>query len=218
MSAIYAVHFLRPDMRSRYGREKPWTVGETRTSKGELLLCEHGYHYCHGWGAALMGGYVYGPNACIVGVDDSGPGDEYKGVSWMRTLVECFNVERELRLFAADEAERALRAWEQHDGSRVHGALWTAVRAARAHARGRISADDLAAARRAAARVARSTALIAQVALSAAQNNAWYAAMDTASDAAFLPDVALSASTGRLAASAARFAAVMHKATGWADV
>src|SRR3990172_2613386 len=131
MSKIYAVHFMGADYRPRNGREKAWKVGETRTVSKKLVLCERGYHYSPTWESALHGQYLYGPLACIVEVDDAGPKDKHKGVSATRTLVEAYNVERELRLFAADEAERCLKAWEKWSGKPADIRSWQAIKAAR---------------------------------------------------------------------------------------
>ena len=180
---IFAVHFLHSDMRSLYGTERPWEVGETRAIDGELVLCERGYHYCHDWGAALRGGYLYGPMACIVEVDDAGPKDENKGVSATRRLVEVYNVEREMRLFAADEAERALWRWQNRTGKVAGARSWAAVKAARAYADGLISPDQLDAARPAA--------------WDAARPAAWDAAWDAARPASVRRFVArMDAATG----------------------
>jgi hypothetical protein len=147
MSKILAVHFLQADMLPHLGHEaKPWKVGETRSVTGTLALCLKGYHYSPTWAAALTGAYLYGPMACIVEVDDDGPKDESKGCSRTRTLVEAFNVEREMRLYAADEASRCLKAWEKHSGKVADIRSWAAVKAARAFADGKITPDELSAA------------------------------------------------------------------------
>ena len=96
--------------------------------------------------------------ACIVEVDDDGPQDETKGCSRTRTLIEVFNVEREMRLYAADEASRCLKAWEKSSGKAAHVDSWRAVKAARAFANGKITADELLAAKSAAESAAWSAA------------------------------------------------------------
>lgn len=143
---MLAVHFLQADMRPRKGTEEPCKVGETRTIKGELRLCERGYHYSPTWASALLGGYLYGPIACVVEVELGGPSDEYKGVSRSRKLIKAVNVEKEMRLFAADEAARGLRLVEKRTGTKADPRSWAAVKAARAHAAGKITDAQLAAA------------------------------------------------------------------------
>jgi hypothetical protein len=232
MATIYAVHFLDPDMRSRLGDEEPWKVGETRRIKNAhaLRLCKRGYHYAPTWKAALLGGLLFGPKACIVEVDDSGPKDEHKGVSSVRTLVECFDVEQTMRLYAADEAARALQAWEKRTGRRADERAWTAVEAARGHATGTVTDSQLAAARDAAYDAAWAVAWGEAWALAghAAASSAWDAALDAAWASAWAaagyavrdtPKAAAGAAALNAArnAGAERFAAAMHKATGWRD-
>jgi hypothetical protein len=159
MTKIHAVHFLTADMQPYLGKqEKPWKVGDTRSVKGDLVLCENGYHYCPTWEAVLLGNYLYGPIATIVEVDDDGPKDETKGCSRTRTLVGAWNVERGMRLFSADEASRALKAWEKHSGRVAHIDSWKAIKAARAFADGKITGTELSAAELAAESAARSAA------------------------------------------------------------
>ena len=101
MTKIYAVHFLQDDGRhllgSHSGRDaKPWKVGETRTATGILSLCENGYHFAPTWEAAYQGGFIYGPVACIVEVDqkpDNMACDGFKGVSRKRKLIEMHTME-----------------------------------------------------------------------------------------------------------------------------
>jgi hypothetical protein len=223
MATIYAVHFLRADMRSRYGHEEPWRVGETRRIKDALRLCKRGYHYAPTWKAALLGGHLYGPMACIVEVDDSGPKDKHKGVSSVRTLVECFNVERDLRLYAADEAARALEACEKRTGRKAEERLWAAVQAARGHAAGTVTDAELAGARVSAWAAVRDAgwpaawAAARDAAWAATADTAWDAAWDAAEAAAARPAVRPAAWAAARDASAERFAAAMHAATGWRD-
>jgi hypothetical protein len=217
-------------MRSRHGNEEPWRVGETRRVKATLQFCKHGYHYSPTWKAALLGGYLFGPMACIVEVDNSGPKDEHKGVSSARTLVECFDVERELRLYAADEAARALQAWEKRTRRKADERLWTVVEAARGHATGTVTKSQLDAARDAAYDAAWNAAWGSAWATAghAAGDTAWDAAVDAAWAAAVgaagyavrdTPRATAGAAALKAArnASAERFAAAMHKATGWRD-
>ena len=87
--------------------------------------------------------------------------------------------ERVLRLFASDVAERALRA-EREAGREPDGALWAAVEAARAYARGEIGAEEL----RAAWAAARAAADARAAAVAAAWDAAAWAAVDAADVAA----------------------------------
>lgn len=59
-----AYHFLKEDMKAGSGDEKAWTVGETRTIEGRIVLCKRGYHSSPSWYDALR--YAPGPMACIV--------------------------------------------------------------------------------------------------------------------------------------------------------
>ena len=213
MTKITAVHFLNRDMTARNGIEKPWKVGETRTWKGPITLCWSGYHYTHGWAAALQGNLLYGPMACIVEVEElTGPRyrDEHKGVSRTRTLLEVYDVEREMRLFAADEAERALKAWEKRSGEKADPRSWAAIEAARLHADGKITDQQLDA--------AWAAAWWAAWATWAAWGAARDAARDAVGNAAWAASIAArDALDAAWDASARRFAARMKAATGWED-
>ena len=150
MSKIYAVHFMGLDFRPQNGNEKPWKIGETRTIEGNLDLCRRGYHWSPSWESAILGGFLYGPMACIVEVESDGPRDAHKGVSATRRLVEAYDVTKPMRLFASSEATRALRRWEKRSGKRADKRSWAAVKAAREHAAGIITDNHLAGARDAA--------------------------------------------------------------------
>jgi|CXWL01.1.fsa_nt_gi hypothetical protein len=220
MSKLIGVKFLLEDMRSAHGNENPWIVGETRSIKGDLKLCRRGYHYCPTWAAALRGGWLYGPIAAIVEVDDDGPKDDTKGCSRTMTVLETFDVSRAMRLYAADEAERCLKAWEKRTGKKAHRDSWAAIAAARAFANGKITTDELTAARSAAYSAAYSADSAAysaarSAAYSAARSAAYSAAYSAARSAAY--SAANSAYSAAMSASAARFAAAMGTATGWHD-
>lgn len=138
-----AYHFLMANMKAGSGRGKAWTEGEERSVGGKIVLCERGYHWARSWYDALH--YAPGPVACIVEVDKSNCDDSGKGVSSRRKLVQAVIVERELRLFAADCAERGLKATKVTDER-----SWNAIAVARRFANGEATADELAAARDAA--------------------------------------------------------------------
>jgi hypothetical protein len=82
-------------MTPHFGKDRrPWKVGLTRKIHPDitLQLCRKGYHYARTWEDAFLGGFIYGPRACIVKVDTSGPKDNLKGCSRERTLVEVFYI------------------------------------------------------------------------------------------------------------------------------
>ena len=173
-----AYHFLRDDYRAGQGDEKPWEIGETRiipaAERKAIALCKYGYHFCPTLFDALM--YAPGSLACLVEV----PGDAQvskedfpKGVSYQRMLVKAVRVERELRLFAADCAERVLHVFERERPNDDRPRK--AIQAARDFANGKIGA----AARDAAWAAARAAAR------DAARDAAWAAAWDAARAAAW---------------------------------
>lgn len=94
MTKIYAVHFLESEgthrLGSNHGRDsKPWKIGETRTATGKLEMCANGYHFSPTWWQAYRGGFIYGPIACIVEVDQKPSNmDGHKGISRSRKLIE----------------------------------------------------------------------------------------------------------------------------------
>ena len=174
MSKILAYHFLKSDMCSGEGHEPPWKEGETRTLDGEIVICAHGYHASRTAWDALQ--FAPGPVLCLVEVE---PVEEHteKLVSRSRRLIKAVNVERELREFVADCAERVLHFYEEaYPGDQRPRA---AIATARAYARGEATDGELNAAADA-AYAAAYTAADAAVAARAAV----YAAADAAADAA----------------------------------
>ena len=146
-----AFHWLRDDMTAGSGEEPAWKIGETRTIEGDLVLCERGYHHSPTLWDGLF--YARGSMACVVDASEPAATDETpnqrKRVSHSRTLVAAVNVERELRLFACDCAERALQR-EQDLGRTPDPRSWQAITTARNYAEGRATAQAMAAARDAA--------------------------------------------------------------------
>ena len=183
MSKILAYHFLKSDMCSGEGHEPPWKEGETRTLGGEIVICAHGYHASRTAWDALK--FAPGPVLCLVEVE---PVEEHteKLVSRSRRLIKAVNVERELREFAADCAERVLHFYEEaYPGDQRPRA---AIATARAYARGEATDGELGAtvdaadAAYAAAARAADAARAARATVDAA--DAAYAAAARAADAA----------------------------------
>ena len=162
-----AYHFLKADMRSGWGSEQPWRVGETRTMTGKVKLCDRGYHCSPTLFEALQ--YTPGPVACIVELADPITWDGDKGVSLGRTLVKAVNVEVELRLFAADCAEHVAHPYKR----RTKWQPAQTIDVVRRFARGEATATELKAAAEA-ARAARAAAEAAGAARAAA-GAAWAA-------------------------------------------
>ena len=187
---IIGYHFLREDFSAGSGDEKPWKIGETRTiaDRSKIALCKYGYHFSPTLWDALP--YAPGPLACKVEVIDvvaeDGDENQRKGVAVSRKLIAAVNIDRELRLFAADCAERALYIFERDYPNDKRPR--EAIQAARDFANGKIgaaawdAAQDAAwaagAAAWAAARAAAGNAARAAAwdAAGAAGNAAWAAA------------------------------------------
>jgi len=163
-----AYHFLKDNMTSGEGNEPAWKVGEERDiGDDNLVLCVRGYHSSPTWLDALF--YAPGAMACIVEVSKPTQKDDNKQVSRKRKLITAKDASRELRLFACDCAERALKRAKM-EGERS----WDAIRVARLYAEGKASDKELAAAKNAAWDAARDAAWGA--AWDAARNAAWNAA------------------------------------------
>ena len=172
MSKILAYHFLKSDMCSHEGHEPPWKEGETRTLDGEIVICAHGYHASRTAWDALQ--FAPGPVLCLVEVE---PVEEHtdKLVSRSRRLIKAVNVERELREFAADCAERVLHFYEEaYPGDQRPRA---AIATARAYARGEATDGELNAAARAAADAADAAVYAARAAAYAARAAAYAVAV-----------------------------------------
>ena len=110
-----AYHFLKADMRTGAGNEPAWEIGQYRaippTQQNKIALCQYGYHASPTLWDALQ--YAEGPMACLVQVPKASAKDDSKSVHVSRKLLDAVNIERELRLFAADCAEHVLYIFER---------------------------------------------------------------------------------------------------------
>ena len=153
-----AYHFLNADMTANSGNEPPWKEGEERkiADVSRIELCTYGYHASPTLWDALQ--YANGPVACLVKVGKAYASDNSpapKSVHAKRTLINAVNIERELRLFAADCAEHVLYLFEKEHP--VDSRPRAAIDMARNFANGAATKQELAAAQ-AAAWAARDTA------------------------------------------------------------
>lgn len=147
---LIAYWFAMADKQGRaYSPNKPdekWTVGQARTLNGEIIPCRYGFHGSSTLWQALD--YAPGPLACKVELSGTIVQEHDKLAASQKTLLAAVNVERELRLFAADCAERVLHIFEleyPHDDRPRK-----AIAAARDYADGRIDYAAMAAANAAA--------------------------------------------------------------------
>ena len=195
---ITAYWFACEDEQGRaYSPNKPdekWRIGQRRTLKGEIIPCQYGYHASPSLWDALR----YAPGALACKVELSGtivPHGDDKYAASTRKLVAAVNVERELRLFAADCAEHVLYLFEEKypDDDRPR----KAIQAARDFANGLITAANAAYAAYAA-----NAAVVANAANAYAANAAAAAAAAAAADASYAAAYAINAAyAGRYAAS-----------------
>ncbi len=184
---IKAYHFLQADMTAGSGDEKPWEIGEKRTIEDvkSIKICEYGYHSSPTLWDCLS--YASGPMACLVEIskpiDTDETKDRRKAVSASRKLIKVVNVDRELRLFACDCAERMLHIYERNNPSK---APRQAIEVARRFADGKATKEELAAAYDAANAAAFDAAYdAARDAYDAARVAAWTAARAAARAAAW---------------------------------
>ena len=175
---LIAYWFAMADKQGRaYSPNKPdekWTVGQARTLNGEIIPCRYGFHGSSTLWQALD--YAPGPLACKVELSGTIVQEHDKLAASQKTLLAAVNVERELRLFAADCAERVLHIFEleyPHDDRPRK-----AIAAARDYADGRIDYAAMAAAMAAAMVAARAVAMAKPApwtAASAAWSPSWAA-------------------------------------------
>ena len=138
-----ACKFLRSDHYSGRGSEPAWQVGETRRLEGELAICSRGYHSSPSWLDALY--YAPGPVAALVEIAEPEEPElrqSNKTCSREQTVLAMCDVSRELRLFAADCAERALLR-ERERGREPDARSWAAIEATRQFVAGTITNEQL---------------------------------------------------------------------------
>lgn len=145
--SVFGWHWLKVNMTSSSGDEPPWQLGETRVWEGTVELCKAGYHHS----PTPFDGLEFAPGPILSRVEASAPlsGDACKAASQSRRLVAYRSVERELRLFACDCAERALNREREH-GREPDRRSWAAVDVARQYARGGATLAELESAARSA--------------------------------------------------------------------
>lgn len=160
-----AYHFLKDDMCGGYGNEPAWKEGEEREVTGRLIMCLHGYHASPSFYDALR--HARGSMACIVELSGEIIKDNDKYVARKRKLIKAVNVEKVLRAWACDCAERALRKAKVTDER-----SWNAIKVARDYNEGKATREDLDAARDAAWAAARDAT---RDAMRAAARAAWAA-------------------------------------------
>lgn len=192
---MQAYHFLKDDLSSDRGKlRRPWKVGETRSINGEPIMCLRGFHASPTPYDALI--YAPGSMLCVVELGDDArteAGHEDKLVSRSRTLIRYVDASKDLRLFAADCAERVLHVFE--DNFPGDDRPRKAIEAARAFVRGEITPSQLSAANASASASASSAASSANAFAAA------YAASLAA--AAYASSANHASSAASLAASAA---------------
>ena len=108
-----AVLWLKNDMTSGSGDEKPWVIGETRTIKGKIELCTRGYHSSESWYDALQ--YARGAMACIVEISGKTIQRGDKQVSATCKLIDARDAAKVLMEFDIDCAERVLPNFEKYN-------------------------------------------------------------------------------------------------------
>jgi hypothetical protein len=153
------------------GSEPPWAVGEERSVKGTLKMCEHGYHSSPTWRDSLR--YAPGFIACIVEIPKRGTlKDSDKQVSRKRKLIAARDAKRTVLLWAAECAERALLR-EREAGREPDKRSWKAPEVLRLFADGKATEKQM------------NAASYAANAASAASNAASYAAYSAANAASY---------------------------------
>ena len=196
---ILAWHFAHNDMRLAHGDGRKIVAGETLTVRGDIELCNRGLHASR----SIIDALYYAPKAhtqiCRVEVGGDVTHGDNKLCGTSRTCLWVVAGGRVLHEFACRCAEDALACCKLPDPRSI-----AAIKAKRDWLAGKITDDDLNAAR-AAARAA---------AYDAAMAAAYDAAYDAASDAAYDAAYAAAYDAAMAAAMAAAYAAAYNAA--WA--
>ena len=132
-------HFLKDNMTGCYGNEPAWKIGEERKVKGKLEMCQRGYHASPSFYDALS--HAKGNVACIVQLSGEIIKDTDKYVASKRKLVSAINIEKVLRAWGCDCAERALKKAKVRDER-----SWNTIKVARLYNEGKATRKELAAA------------------------------------------------------------------------
>ena len=144
---MQAYWFCKEDMTASHGNEPPWAVGETRTLKGQLVMCKHGYHSSPTITDALK--YITGPvlNLVEIGEPDLSQSvgkhaDKY--VSRSRQIIKSVDLSGPLRLLICDIADRVSARYEQESGKPAPEEARLSVLAGRKFAAGEITREEMA--------------------------------------------------------------------------
>src|SRR3990167_5582069 len=140
---MLAYHYLKEDMTAGHGNEPPWKVGEKRSVKEPLVICEHGYHSSPTPVSGLP--YLPGPMLCLVEIgrpQRQTPGHEDKFVSRSRQLLKVVDMSVPLRLLMCDIADRENARYEK-PGKEVPQEALDSVLAGRKFAAGEITAEEM---------------------------------------------------------------------------
>ena len=141
-----AYWFCKEDMTAAQGNEPPWTVGETRTLQGELVMCKHGYHSSPTITDALT--YITGPviNLVEIGEPDLSQSvghNANKYVSRSRQIIKSVDLSGPLRLLICDIADRENERYEQESGKPAPEEARLSVLAGRKFAAGEITREEM---------------------------------------------------------------------------
>ncbi len=142
---MLAYHYLKKDMTAGHGKEPAWKIGETRSLKGELIICEHAYHSSPSPAEGLS--YLPGPMLCLVEIgkpmkQTAQHMDKYASRS--RTLLKCVDMSVPLRLLMCDIADMENASYEaENPGRKVPVEALNSVLVGRKFATGEITQEEM---------------------------------------------------------------------------
>ena len=205
MKKIQGWHFCK-DWKLRDGQKVE--VGKTYSVKGELIMCQHGLHLSE----RIIDALNYAPGNIICRVEGWGDmqKDSDKIICRYRTVLAAIDGEKLLHEAACYFAETALTVAKIKDER-----CWNAFKVKRLWLKGKVTDEELAAARDAAWAVAWAAASDAAwaAAWAAARAAAWAAASDAAWAAAWAAASDAASAAAWAAARAAAWAAARDAAS-----